>query len=93
MLTEALVRLSINQGLAKPRHLAELIREIDLEDGTQDGQLKNASSVPDWCPEREAKVPPGKAYCVFCGEHFEDDADRILELIDRELHDESRVVS
>jgi hypothetical protein len=68
----ALVRLCVKQGLAKPAELSALMREIDLEDGREDGQLnERAPQTPEWCPKCEAKIATGKPYCMFCGQRFD----------------------
>lgn len=67
-----LIRLLVRQGAVKPAELSALMREIDLEDGSADGQLAEPKPrVPEWCPKCEAKTAPRKTYCVFCGERFQ----------------------
>jgi len=86
LVVESLVRLVINKELTKPDELTSLLRQIDLEDGVKDGQLqKSGAAVPDWCTSCEAKIPHGKTNCVFCGESFDDEVDRILNVIDKDL--------
>jgi len=68
LVVEGLVRLVLNKGLADSTELADLLSEIDLEDGKADGQLNTASAaVPEWCEKCEARIRPGWTSCSFCG--------------------------
>lgn len=44
--------------------LMEKLEELDLADGTADGQVKSA---PVRCPECDSLVPAGMAKCQYCG--------------------------
>ena len=86
LVVESLVRLVVNKNLAKPEELKTLLRQIDLEDGVQDGLMeKSDDEVPDRCTSCKAKIPSGKRNCVFCGESFEDEVDRILNIIEQDM--------
>lgn len=72
LVTEALIRTLVKHGLTKPHDLADLMHEIDLEDGREDGQFDESRiGVPEWCPKCEARIAQDKTYCVFCGERFD----------------------
>ncbi len=81
LVVEALVRLVVRKGLAKPAELAELLAQIDREDGVEDGQFKtHRSTVPEWCEECEARIAPGWTSCAFCGASYGEDVVQIAEL-------------
>jgi hypothetical protein len=81
LVVEALVRLVVRKGLAKPAELAELLAQIDREDGVEDGQLKtHRSDVPEWCDECEARIAPGWTSCAFCGVNYGEEVVHIAEL-------------
>ncbi|MFP6762938.1 MAG: hypothetical protein VB858_04950 [Planctomycetaceae bacterium] len=81
LVVEALVRLVLNKGLADSTELADLLSEIDLENGTADGQLNTThSAVPEWCKKCEARIPPGWTSCSFCGEAFDQVPTRLADL-------------
>lgn len=81
LVVEALVRLVVRKGLAKPAELAELLARIDREDGVEDGQFKTVrSSVPEWCETCEARIAPGWTSCAFCGESYEQEISRVADL-------------
>ena len=68
LVVEGLVRLVLNKGLTNSSELADLLSEIDVEDGTADGQLNTAqTTVPEWCEKCEARIRPGWTTCSFCG--------------------------
>lgn len=71
LIAAGLVRALVERQIVTPSELTEIMRQIDLEDGQEDGQLTaSTKNVPKWCPQCEARVPPGKTYCVFCGKTF-----------------------
>jgi hypothetical protein len=72
LVVAAVVRSLVMQGLLKPAELAEAMKEIDLEDGKADGQLGDkVLDTPEHCPKCQAKVAPGRPFCVFCGLRFD----------------------
>jgi hypothetical protein len=74
LVISALVRSLVRHELIKPAELSELMKEIDLEDGKQDGQLgERRAHVPEWCPKCQAKIQEDKTYCVFCGARFDEE--------------------
>jgi len=81
LVVEALVRLVVRKGLAKPAELAELLAQIDREDGVADGQLKTQrSDVPEWCEDCEARIAPSWTSCAFCGAKYGEEVVHIAEL-------------
>ena len=72
LLVSTLTRVVLNRQLVSKPQLVELMRQIDLEDGVEDGQLhEKRPDVPEWCPDCEAKITPGKTLCIFCGKRFD----------------------
>jgi predicted HAD superfamily Cof-like phosphohydrolase len=63
MILRATLALLEEQGITPERLMAK-IEELDLQDGTDDGQLREG--VVD-CPSCESKVAPGLRRCQFCG--------------------------
>lgn len=63
MILRATLALLEEQGITKERLMAK-IDELDLQDGTDDEQLREG--VVD-CPSCESKVAPGLRRCQFCG--------------------------
>jgi hypothetical protein len=63
MILRATLALLEEQGIT-PERLRAKIEELDLQDGTDDGQLREG--VVD-CPSCESKVAPGLRKCQFCG--------------------------
>jgi hypothetical protein len=63
MILRATLALLEEQGITPERLMAK-IEELDLQDGADDGQLREG--VVD-CPSCESKVAPGLRRCQFCG--------------------------
>lgn len=85
LVVEALVRLVVRKGLTKPADLAELLAQIDREDGLEDGQLKtHRTTAPEWCTECEARIAPGWTSCAFCGQRYDERIVRIGEPLDQD---------
>jgi predicted HAD superfamily Cof-like phosphohydrolase len=63
MILRATLALLEEQGITPERLMAK-IEELDLQDGSDDGQLREG--VVD-CPSCESKVAPGLRRCQFCG--------------------------
>jgi hypothetical protein len=63
LILRATLALLEEQGITPERLMAK-IEELDLQDGTDDGQLREG--VVD-CPACQSKVAPGLRRCQFCG--------------------------
>ena len=63
MIMRAMWSLLEEQGLTKEQLIAK-IDELDLLDGTDDGQMRRG---PIDCPGCDSKVAPGLTKCQYCG--------------------------
>ncbi len=73
LVVEGLLRVLAQNGMLVPEQFAELLKEIDSEDGKHDGQRRaSRSDVPERYPKCDARIPSTHTYCQFCGERFDD---------------------
>ena len=73
LIVEALWAIVKNTTNLTDEDLAELVREIDLQDGRQDGRVASNSEARK-CSNCGRTLLRGQSRCTYCGEELHDDA-------------------
>ncbi len=65
MVVEALRRMLVRKGVMKEREFQQMLMDIDLEDGVQDGMVTERKAQRMKCPSC-GRVNHRRTHCYFC---------------------------